>query len=67
MYYHEENEVERSIAKSIVRAFVGEYVLPEEEQARREIAEVLGKSGKNLNSALCSLAPTGTISALKLV
>jgi hypothetical protein len=31
VYYHEDNEVERSIAKSILRAFVGEYCLPVEE------------------------------------
>ncbi len=46
---------------------MGEYVVPEEEKVRVEIREVLGKSGKNLNSALCSLAPSGTISSVKLV
>jgi hypothetical protein len=25
IFYHEDNEVERAIAKSILRAFVGEY------------------------------------------
>lgn len=65
VYYHEENEVERTIAKSILRAFVGEYSVPVEESAKAELRAVLGKSGKNLQSALASLAPTGFISSLK--
>jgi hypothetical protein len=65
VYYHESNEIERSIAKSILRAFVGEYAIPKEEEAKQELSLVLGKYGKNLKSALQSLAPTGYISALK--
>ena len=34
---------------------------------REEIKEVLSKSGKNLRSALTSLAPTGTISHFKFL
>ena len=59
--------MERPIAKSILKAFLGEYLLPNEEEARREIKEVLATSGKNLNSALSSLAPTGLISSIKLM
>lgn len=65
VYYHEDNEVERSIAKSILRAFVGEYRLPVEEEAQSELKEVLRRAGRNLQSALTSLAPTGFISSLK--
>jgi hypothetical protein len=31
VYCQEDNEVERTIAKSIIRAFVGEYVIPDDE------------------------------------
>lgn len=30
VYFHEENEIERTIAKSILRAFVGSYAIPNE-------------------------------------
>ena len=46
---------------------MGEYIIPDETRARAEIKEVLARSGKNLNSALNSLAPTGRISAFKLI
>ena len=65
VYFHEDNEIERNIAKSILRAFVGEYAIPDEEKSKAEVNSVLAKYGKNLKSALQSLAPTGLISSLK--
>lgn len=46
---------------------MGEYVIPDENLVKDEIKEVLGKSGKNLRSALTSLAPSGTISHFKFL
>lgn len=46
---------------------MGEYIIPDEERAREELKELFSNSGKNLRSALTSLAPEGTISAFKLM
>jgi hypothetical protein len=58
--------VERSVAKSIFRAFVGDYLLPNEKEAKEELHSNLSNKGKNLLSALFSYAPNGFISDVKL-
>lgn len=52
---------------SILKAFLGEYTLPDVAAAREEIASTLETYGKNLNSALSSLLPDGLATAAKFV
>ena len=42
-------------------------MVPDEQKAREELSELFANSGRNLKSALTSLAPEGTISAFKLM
>lgn len=34
-FFHENNEIERTIAKSILRAFVGQYLIPDETEVKK--------------------------------
>lgn len=65
VYWDEDNEIQLSIAKSILRAFVGEYELPELDSTRKEWLKIRGIYLTNLMAALHTLAPRGAISLEK--
>lgn len=50
-----------------MRAFITPYTLPDMTAAREEIENTLENAGKNLQSALNSLVPSGVISAAKFI
>lgn len=59
MYWDEDNEIDRNIAKSILKAFIGEYRLPAEEQVVAEWAKIKKIYLENIIKALKSIAPKG--------
>ena len=68
VYCDENNEIERSIIKSIIKAVVGDYEIYDEEKRAKvefELNDTVEKYRDNLGPALKTVAPSGIISQKK--
>jgi hypothetical protein len=67
VYSHEANEVERSIVKSIVKTVIGDYELPDLERGEEKWKWIKKVYSHNMQLALKSICPKGTVSKSKFL
>jgi NADH:ubiquinone oxidoreductase subunit H len=67
VYWDEENEINRNIAKSIIRALIGDYELPDMVRVKDEWGKLKSIYLSNIVTALKTIAPKGLVSLKKLV
>lgn len=70
VYVDPNNQLKRSIVKSIIKAFVGDYEILEGERqlkVEKECQDMLGKYQSNLLSALSTMASSGYITRRKFI
>lgn len=67
VYWDELNEISINIAKSIIKAFIGDYQLPDKDKIKEEWLKIKNIYIVNLMTALRMLAPKGVISLEKFI
>lgn len=65
VYLDEENEINRSVAKSIIRAFIGAYELPDTARVKDEWSKLKTIYLSNIVTALKTIAPKGIVTLKK--
>lgn len=61
VYWDEDNQIKRTIAKSIIKTLIGDYQLPHLTEVGQEWEKLKAQYLPNIQSALKIIAPKGII------